>query len=410
MLFEHFAEIINVLRRNKLRTLLTALSVSWGMLMLALLLGAGNGLENGVRWEFRRNDLATIWVWTSRTSIAYAGRQPGRDIKLTNDDYEAIKREIPGVKVISGKYSFWGEFQVKVGTKHSAFTVNGVHPGLLTIEQIELLRGRFINQADINHRRKIAIIGSKVSEILFAKKNPLGELIEIRSQNYHVVGEFADEGSEADQRTIYVPITTTQLAYQEPNRIHALAFTVGNVSVTQSQHIAEQVLSMLRIRHHVAPNDLRAIQLYNNLKEYNKIMQIILWVRVFMWIVGAGTLLAGVVGISNIMLIAVEERTREFGIRRALGATFKSIVGTVMVEAALITTLSGYAGLVSGVFLIELAGSFLKNTPYMRSPSVDIGVTLVAAGLLVLAGIFAGLFPALRAARINPVEALREGQ
>jgi putative ABC transport system permease protein len=410
MLLEHLEEILSVLRRNKLRTLLTALSVSWGMLMLALLLGAGRGLENGVAWEFRDTALATVWVAPGQTSIPYAGRRTGRDVTFTNDDYEAIQRDIRGVENPSGRFYLWGEFQVGYGSRHSAFEVRGVFPGNRYIEKNDMIRGRFVNDADIDHRRKVAVIGSKAREILFGEADPIGKRIDLRGQSYQVVGEFEDVGGEETQKQIYVPITTAQLAYQAPGQIHTLMFTTASDKVDESQRIAEQVQSLLRVRHGVSPDDRRAIRIYNNLEQYGKIAQILSWVRVFMWLVGIGTLLAGVVGVSNIMLIAVAERTREIGIRRALGASATSIIGMIVVEAAIITSLSGYAGLVSGVFLVELASSVVKDAPFLRNPSVDLGTTLAAAGLLVLAGTLAGLFPALRAARIDPVVALREGR
>ncbi len=409
MLLEHFAEIISVLRRNRLRTLLTALSVAWGVFVLALLLGAGQGLENGAEWEFRDDAVASLFVQSGQTSVPFAGHKLGRDVRFMNEDYEALGRELPSIEHQSGRFYLWGEFQVKHGNQHSAFDIRGVHPGHQYFEKTEITRGRFVNEADILAYRKVCVIGAKVREALFGQADPIGQFIQIRGLYYLVVGEFEDIGGEAELRKVYVPITTAQLVYHSPRRIHNLMFDLKTADLEESRRTGEQAQRILAARHRVSPEDRRAIRVYNNLERFYKVTGVFAWIRVFVWIVGLGTLLAGVVGVSNIMLIAVAERRQEIGVRRAVGATAVSIVGMIMTESILLTALSGYLGLVAGVGVVELVARSFKDLPFMREPSVDIGVMLAASALVVLAGALAGLFPALRAARVDPITALRVG-
>lgn len=408
-MLEGFAEILSVLSRNRLRTFLTALSVGWGMFMLALLLGAGRGLENGVAWEFRDDAVASIFVRPGQTSVPFAGRGPGRDVKLTNEDYEALARRIPELDQRTGRFYLWGEFQVSYGRHHSAFDVRGAHPGHRHVEKTVLVRGRFLNDSDIALQRKVAVIGTAVRKTLFEEENPLGKHIEIRGLYYLVVGEFEDVGGEAELRKIYVPITTAQVVYNQPARIHHLAFTLKSDDLQASQRATEATRALLNARHSVAPNDRRALRIQNNLEEFRRYTGVFRWIRIFVWIVALGTLLAGIVGVGNVMLIAVAERTREIGIRKAVGATPVSIVGMIVTESVLITALSGYSGLVLGVGVVELVASRVKEAPFFRDPAVDLRIALGAALLLVLAGALAGLFPAVRAARVDPIVALREG-
>ncbi len=409
MAFEALVEIWEVLSRNRLRTFLTALSVAWGMFMLALLLGAGRGLENGVAWEFRDDATNSIWVSNGKTSVAYRGRGPGRQIYFQNADYDAIGREIPNAVHRSGRFYMWGEFFVAYGTKHASFDLRGVHPGHRYLEKTEMVRGRFLNDEDVRLRRKVAVIGERVRQSLFGEKNPIGEYIQIRGLSYLVVGEYEDVGGEAELRRIYVPISTSQLLYNQPQTVHQLMMTLSNDDLQSSQQTAERLRTLLAERHSVSPDDRRAIRVQNNLEQFKKMTDVFSWIRVFVWIVGVGTLLAGIMGVSNILLISVAERTKEIGIRKALGATPGSIVRLVVIEALLITGVSGYAGLIGGVATVEFAATHAQNLAFFRAPEVDLRLAGIATCVLTLAGVLAGLFPALRAARINPIVALREG-
>jgi putative ABC transport system permease protein len=406
---ESLDEILTTIRRNRLRTLLTGLSVAWGMFMLAVLLGAGRGLENGVAWEFRDDAVNSIWVFANKTSRPYAGRAQGRDVRFMNDDFDALERELPGIEHLTGRFFLWGEFAVSYRDKSSAFDIRGAHPAHQYLEKTVLQSGRFLNDRDLAERRKVAVIGERVREILFADEDPLGKFIQIRGLSYQVVGVFEDVGGEGEVRKLYVPITTAQLVYNQPGRIHQLMFTVGSADVAESQEVGEAARLLLAKRHGVSPDDKRAIRVQNNLERFVKLTGVFEWLGWFVWFVGAGTLLAGMVGVGNIMLISVTERTREIGIRKALGATPGSIVRMVLAEALLITSVSGYAGLVGGIALIELVARNAPEAPFFRQPAVDIRVMLIATAMVVTAGLLAGWVPARRAARVNPIEALRDG-
>lgn len=400
-------EIFATLSRNRLRSALTALSVAWGMLMLVVLLGAGRGLEKGAAYEFRDDAVNSLFVYTGKTSRPFAGRGPGRDVKLTNEDYSALARNFPSIDHISGRFYLWGEFTVSYGGKHTGFDIRGTHPGHQYLEKTIIRDGRFLNDADIEQRRKVCVIGSKVASFLLGNKPALGEYLNIRGLSYQIVGVFEDVGGEAELKKIYVPITTAQLLYHEPGRIHQIMFTIGEANLAESRRLAEQVTRFIASRHGVSAEDRQALRVQNNVEQFERVNSVFVWLKAFVWIVGIGTLLAGIVGVSNIMLISVKERTREIGIRKALGATPWSIISLVVGEAVLVTSVAGYLGLLLGIGLVELAARYLRDVPYLREPDVDLSVALLASALLVACGALAGFFPARHAAQISPTEALR---
>jgi len=400
-------EIFATLQRNKLRTALTALSVAWGMLMLVVLLGAGRGLENGAAYEFRDDAVNSLWLYVGKTTLPFAGRGPGREVKLTNDDYDAILRSVPGVEHITGRFYMWGEFMVSQGAKHSSFDIRGAHPGHQYLEKTIVSDGRFLNDTDIAERRKVCVIGSAVASFFFGKRSPIGEYLTIRGLSYKVIGVFEDVGGEAELKKIYIPITTAQLIYNQPGRLHQIMFTIGDANLEQSKHIAETLEHFIAARHGISPQDRPAMHVQNNLEQFERINSVFVWIKIFVWIVGIGTLLAGIVGVSNIMLISVKERTREIGIRKALGATPLSIISLVVGESIIVTGTAGYCGLVFGIFVVELAARYLKDVPFLRRPDVDLPLALTATAILVLCGALAGFFPARHAAKVNPIEALR---
>jgi putative ABC transport system permease protein len=405
--FDALQEIFATLSRNKLRTALTAASVAWGMLMLVVLLGAGRGLQNGAAYEFRDDAVNSLWLYAGKTSRPFAGRGPGREVKLMNDDYEALRRNFPAIDHISARFYMWGEFTVSYGSKHSSFDMRGTHPGHRYLEKTIMVRGRFLDDSDIAERRKVCVIGSKVAAFLFGQKDPVGEYISIHGLSYKVVGVFEDVGGEAELKKIYAPITTAQLLYNQPGRVHQIMFTIGDATLEQSQALARQVTLFMAARTGVSPDDRQALRVQNNIAQFQRVNSVVVWIQAFGWIVGIGTLLAGVVGVSNIMLISVKERTREIGIRKALGATPWSIISLVIGEAVIVTSVAGYCGLIAGVFAVELAARTLTDVPYLRQPDVDLPVALTAALVLVFFGALAGFFPARHAASISPMEALR---
>jgi len=404
---EALLELWDVLSRNKLRTALTGLSVAWGVFMLVVLLAAGTGLQNGADWEFRDDAQNSIWISGGKTSMPYAGRGPGRAILFKNQDFDDLKRSVAGIEHITGRYWLWGEFSVSYRARRASFNIMGVHPDHRFLEKTLITRGRYLNELDMIEKRKVAVIGSQVRQILFGDEDPIGRYINLRGLAYKVVGEFEDIGGEAELRKIYVPISTAQLVYNQPSIIHQLTFSVGDASVEASYDMADQARAILAHNHGFPLQDRRALRIGNNLEQFTQLTQVFRWIRVFVWVVGVGTLLAGMIGISNIMLISVAERTKEIGIRKALGATPASIIRMVLGEALVLTSVSGYLGLVSGVFVVELVARKLPSAAFFRQPSVSLDVALGATLLIVVAGALAGFFPAYRAARVNPIVALR---
>jgi putative ABC transport system permease protein len=406
-MIEALLELWDVLARNKLRALLTGLSVGWGVFMLVVLLGAGVGLQNGASWEFRDDAQNSIWIAGGKTSLPYAGRKPGRAILFKNQDFDDLQRKVSGIEHLTGRYWLWGEFSVSYRGKRASFNVVGVHPAHQFLEKTLITRGRFVNPLDQAEKRKVAVIGSKVRQILFGDADPVGAYINLRGLAYKVVGEFEDVGGENELRKIYIPIATAQLVYNQPDTIHQFTFSVGDASVAQSQVMGEEARAVLARNHGFALEDRRALRLGNNLEQFTRLTQVFGWIRAFVWVVGVGTLLAGMIGISNIMLISVAERTKEIGIRKALGATPASIIRMVLGEALVLTSVSGYVGLVSGVAVVELAARRFPDAPFFRQPSVSLEVALGATAVIVVAGALAGFFPAYRAARVSPIVALR---
>jgi putative ABC transport system permease protein len=409
---DRWLEVGQTLRRNRLRTVLTALSVGWGVFMLVLLLGMGSGLQNNLRWEFRDDAINSIWIYPGQTSVPHKGYPVGRSVRFTNADYTLLRASVPGVERLTGRFYLWGERTIQANGQTGAFAVRACHPDHRYIEQTQMRSGRYLNDLDIERRRKVTVIGLRVAEFLFPGldplEGPLGEAVSVNGIPYRVIGVFEDVGSEGEMQQIYIPISTAQAAYGGGDRIHQLMFTVGDASLQDSTAIAEDVLRRLGARHNISPRDRRAIRVRNNLERFAELQQVMTWLSGFIWLVGIGTVTAGIVGVSNIMLISVQERTREIGLRKALGATSRSLIGQIIREAVALTAVSGYSGLLLGVAAIELMRRFIPENDYIRNPEVALTPALITTALLVLSGALAGYFPARHAAAVPPVEALRE--
>ncbi|MTI32691.1 ABC transporter permease [Xanthovirga aplysinae] len=409
---DKWEEIFSTIAKNKLRTFLTAFSVFWGIFMLILLLGAGKGMENGIRNEFRDDAVNSIWIYPGRTTMAYQGMKPGRDIQLTNEDLAQVSEQVEGVEHITARFYLTGEYTIRYKDKFSSFSVRSCHPSHQYIENTIMTKGRFLNDLDLKEKRKVTAIGEKVVEVLFEEgQNPIGEYINVNGVPYKVVGVFEDEGGEGEMRMIYIPISTAQMAYNGSNKIHQMMFTTGSASLEESMEMEASVKKLLASRHKYDIEDKKAMNIDNNVEEFQEFINLFDNIANFVWFVGLGTLFAGIVGVSNIMLIIVKERTREIGVRKAIGATPWSIVSLILQESVFITALSGYIGLVIGVGLLELMNFAIVSSgaelPFFRSPEVNLQVALTATAVLVFAGAIAGFMPAIKAAKIKPVEALR---
>jgi len=401
-------ELLETLRTSKLRTAATALSVAWGIFMLVILLGAGRGIQNGVESNFRDDAANSIWLYPGRTAKTHSGYGIGRRITFRTDDYDAILQSFDEIDHATARFYLSGEFTVRYGREVSSYEVRACHPGHQFIEGTQITKGRFLIDRDLAERRKVAVIGVKVVERLYGKRHdPIGTWVEVSGTPYRVVGVFSDSGWEGENAKIYIPITTAQTAYGGGDRIDQIMFTIGDATGDESRSIADQARRILAARHDVALDDERALRVRNNLEGAERIQSLFDSISVFIWIVGIGTILAGIVGVSNIMLISVRERTKEIGVRKALGATPSTIVRQIVMEALVITSVSGYAGLVLGVGVLQLVRDYVPPNDYFLNPEANLGVVVGATIVLVISGVLAGYFPARLAARINPVEALR---
>ncbi|HAH59664.1 MAG: ABC transporter permease [Lentimicrobium sp.] len=405
---DKWQEIFSTIKKNKLRTFLTGFSVAWGIFMLIILLGSGKGLQNGVSKEFDSSATNTIWVWSGQTSLPYKGMKPGRNIQLENKDYDEVKTSVKGIDKSSSRYNIWGNNILSYKKQNGSFNIRNVYPDYADIEKLVIVKGRFINHPDIEHYRKATTISTQVEDALFKGEDPIGKYINVNGVPFKVVGIFTDDDSRDDNmRTIYLPISTAQRVFSGDNRINTIAITVGDASVTESKEIEKEVRTKLATLHKFDPEDPRAIFIWNSLEEFQKFMRLFAGIQSFIWIIGFGTIVAGIVGVSNIMMIVVKDRTKEIGIRKAMGATPFSIVSLILQEAVLITSFAGYIGLVMGVVVLETVGKNIESK-FFSQPSVDLQVAVYALVLLVFCGALAGFIPARRAAAIKPIEALRD--
>ncbi len=416
---DHLQEIWTALAKNRLRTFLTAFGVFWGIFLLLLLLGSGNGLKNGINAGFSGTATNSFFCWGMRTSKAFAGLPPGRAIEFTNADVDEIRRQVPEAKVVAPRLQlggYRGGVKATRGIHSNAFTVMGDMPEIAAVESLAVSRGRFLNRLDIQGKRKVAVIGSRVREVLFEpQEEPIGEGIRINGVEFQVVGLFRSRQSgndgEGDAETIFVPFSTFQQAFNAANEVHWMAVTA--VDGVPASEVERRVLDLLRSRHKVSPTDNRGIGHFNLEEEYAKIQGLFAGIKLLMWIVGVGTLAAGAIGVSNIMLIIVRERTKELGIRRAVGATPFKVQGQIVLESVILTLGSGLLGLSAAVGVLELVNRLLPaaaagGEPQMfQNPGVTLAAALQALAVLVISGVLAGLAPARRAVSITPVAALR---
>jgi putative ABC transport system permease protein len=405
---DKWQEIFSTISKNKLRTFLTGFSVAWGIFMLIILQGAGKGLQNGVETQFEGSATNSMWIWSGQTSKPYAGMQPGRFVRMTNDDYEYIGNHVEGIDKISARFNTSGSNIISYKNETGTYSVRSVHPDYLHIERLEIPEGRFINMLDLNHFRKSVVISTKVKEELFKQEEAIGKYINVNGVPFKVVGLFTDASNNSENmHMVYLPISTAQRVFSGSNRINLIALTVGDASVETSEAIESEIKSNLAARHKFDPTDERAIGSWNSTEAFDQFVRLFRSISLFVWVIGIGTIIAGVVGVSNIMMIVVKDRTKEIGIRKAIGATPGGVISLIMQEAILITAFAGYIGLVLGVALLELVSGNI-DTPFFKHPQVDISVAIGATVLLVLAGALAGFFPARRAASIRPIEALRD--
>lgn len=400
---DKWQEIFGTISKNKLRTFLTGFSVAWGIFILIVLLGAGQGLRNGAESQFLHDAVNSINVEGGVTTMAYKGIKPGKEIILKTDDYMYIKNNVNHLDKISAALGA-NSTDMSYKNRHGSYMLRSCMPDHDYLENASMLSGRFINENDIKEFRKVCAIGYPVRDELFKKEDPINKYIDVNGISYKVVGVFTDPG-RGDLNRIYVPLTTFQRASGSMHKVGTIWTNLDKEHALEGDASVNQIRNKLAARYNFNPADLNAVRVDNWGEEYKRIMNMLDGIKIFIWIIGICTLLAGIVGVSNIMMIIVKERTNEIGVRKALGATPVSIVMLVVQEAIFITAVSGYVGLVLGVGLLNLMsdvqGDFFKN------PSVDFNLAISATVMIIFSGALAGFFPALRASRVQPVEALR---
>lgn len=409
---ERWQEIFETLKKNKLRTFLTGLSVASGIFILVILLGFSSGIQKGVKSQFEQDATNRISVWTGRTTKGYKGMNPGRIIQMKNEDYRDISNKYEDeIEYKTAIYSIWGGI-VTYQNQTGNYRVEGVYPDQQFIENASLVSGRYLNKSDLDESRKVTIIGNQVKKDIFKEEDPIGKSIEIMGINFIVVGVYTDPGGTREETRVFIPLTTAQKAYNGGDRVRSLAYTVKmsdnfDEAVALSESLSQSIDNDIRTKHFIAPDDRSAVRVWNTLEEAKKIYTLLATIRGVFWFVGIGTIIAGVVGVSNIMLIVVKERTKEIGIRKAVGAVPSSIVGMILQEAIFITAIAGFAGLFLGVGLLELI-SPMVDSDFIKFPQVDFNTSIITVILLISAGALAGFIPARRAANIKPIEALRD--
>jgi len=410
---ERWQEIFEAIAKNKMRTFLTGTSVASGIFILVILLGAGKGLENGIAKQFANDADGVIWIWAGTTTKEYKGLNPGRRIQLRNSDFVISKQKFESqIDKKSSKFNIWNG-NIVYGKETGNYDCQGVSPDHQAIEKVTIVAGRFINQIDLSNKRKVAIIGQKLKQDLFKDKNPIGEQIAISNVKFEVVGVFTDPGGEREETRTYLPVTTVQQVFGSgEDKLNDMSFTLNKKdtyeeALAESKKFTEGISQLLKGKNTIAPDDASAIGINSTVENIKQFYDLNLYIRLFFWWVGICTIIAGVVGVSNIMLIIVKERTKEIGIRKALGATPLSIVGMILHESIFITTIAGFVGLLSSLSLLELVGPQIKSD-YFFNPEVDFTIALTTLVLLVFAGALAGFFPAYKAAKIKPIVALRD--
>ncbi|MGB6267502.1 MAG: ABC transporter permease [Olleya sp.] len=399
-------EIFQSINMNRTRSLLSGFTVAFAISLFAILFGVVNGLVNTFDTAFVDDAANSIFINSGRTSKANKGLQAGRQIQFTNEDYEYIKKEFgDNVQYITAR--IYRGVNASFRNEKSSYNVRAVHPDHQFLENTKVEFGRYINQLDVDNKTKVVVIGRLVEEDLFLKTTALGKYINLNGIQYKVVGVFSDDGGDNEERLIYMPVSTAQQVYGNNDYIDQINLTYNpNMNYDQAIGFSTTLTKKLKERFSVSQSDQRAIRVRNLANESKAINQMTGGLGVMVLVIGFGTLIAGIVGISNMMIFIVKERTKEIGIRKALGASPKSIVSIILLESILITVIAGFVGLLIGMGVVNLAGPMLEQY-FIKDPSVSLNVVIAATITLIVAGGIAGYLPAKKASRIKPIVALR---
>ncbi|WP_102407844.1 ABC transporter permease [Parabacteroides bouchesdurhonensis] len=414
---DRWQEIWITITRNKTRSLLTCFGVFWGILMLVLLLGSGKGMQNGIFKNVNGFATNSCFFYTERTSEPYKGYRKGRYWSMRNRDMEAIKQQVHGIKYISPMH--WGQSgnnNVVRGQKAGSYNVRGVYPDYFNIETQHIYYGRLLNEIDLKEKRKVCLIGTRVYEVLFKPgEDPTGQYIRVNGIYYQVIGVIkakprASIGGRTEE-SVMLPFSTLQQVTNNGDKFWFLCIT-GEDGYSCDK-ITEDVKALLKSQNEISPTDPQAVGSFSIAKQAETFNMLFTGIDILVWLVGMGTLLAGIIGVSNIMMVTVKERTKEIGVRRALGAKPMSIIIQVMSESLVLTALAGLIGLTLGVFLLDAVNRFLESSgagddTFFYNPEININTAVAATIILLISGLLAGLIPAWRAMQIKAIDAIRE--
>ena len=404
---DRWREIFQSINKNRLRSVMSGFTVAFAILLFTLLFGVASGLGNFFKSAFADDAQNMMFVRVWKTTKPYKGLQTGRAIQLKNTDYNYITEEYED-KIQYQSARVYKNFSIKYKNDASSYSVTAVHPDHQFLEKTIMDEGRYLNERDLREKSKVIVIGRLVKKDLFGEKPALGKRVNVNGSSFLIIGIFSDEGGENEERKTYIPISTAQMMYGNNDYISQINLGYNpNLSTDAAIAFGKKVERDMRKKLNIHPDDQSALSV-RNMAEANKFVSILMFaLYLIIGFIGSGTLIAGIIGISNIMIFVIKERTKEFGIRKALGATPGSIIGMVVQESVLITTLAGYFGLMLGTYILSAIGNSLEEKYFIKDPTVSPGIVIGATVILILSGLIAGYVPAKRAARIKPIEALR---
>ena len=400
-----WAEIFNSIKKNKLRTFLTGFSVAWGIFILVLLLASVNGMKNGFVSEFKDDATNSIYVTPNVTTLPYDGFEAGRKIKFTNDDLAYIQGNfLKDIEYITPRFN--KRVTAKYKKETGVYSVRSVFPDHKLIEKTIITSGRYLSDNDVEKKLKVVVIGKKIKEDLFLNEDPIGKTLILNNSTFTIVGVFTDEGNDREERFLYIPVSTMQRLYSNTDVINQIILTYNpNYSLVQAIAFSDMLEEVMKRRHRVNPDDQGAIYLNNYAEQFSDVNNFTMMLTAISVFVGLLILIAGIIGIGNILVFIIKERTKEIGIRKAIGAKPSQIINLVILESVFITTISGIGGMLFAMGLVKIVGKGI-NSPAFSNPEVKMQTVIIATTILIIAGIFAGLIPAVKAAKVKPIEAL----